>query len=112
MAVHDRDGPIDALIGVSEVTKRYQGDGWPAVDRVSLTVAAGEAGPGLGPSGRGEAPPLHLIPRPGPARRDRITPGGRAVRTPKETADAPLPPAPGRMNLPLLQPPRGLTWLT
>jgi putative ABC transport system ATP-binding protein len=56
-------GPMteDALISVSEVTKRYQGEGRPAVDRVSLTITAGEAVAVMGPSGSGKSTLLNLI---------------------------------------------------
>src|SRR5437763_560221 len=40
----------DALIRISDVTKHYAGGGPPALDRVSLAVAAGEAVAVMGPS--------------------------------------------------------------
>jgi ABC-type multidrug transport system ATPase subunit len=41
----------DALVSVSNVTKRYGGSGLPALDGVSLQVAHGEAVAVMGPSG-------------------------------------------------------------
>ena len=51
----------DPLIEVSQVTKRYDGGGQPAVDGVSLTVAEGEAVAVMGPSGSGKSTLLNLI---------------------------------------------------
>ena len=45
---------MEALIQLSEVTKRYVAGGAPALDRVSLQVAAGEAVAVMGPSGQRE----------------------------------------------------------
>ena len=52
---------MDALIEVSDVTKRYDNDGQPAVDGVTLEVAAGEAVAVMGPSGSGKSTLLNLI---------------------------------------------------
>jgi putative ABC transport system ATP-binding protein len=52
---------MEALIQLSDVTKRYDRDGQPAVDRVRLVVAPGEAVAVMGPSGSGKSTLLNLI---------------------------------------------------
>ena len=52
---------MDALIELSEVTKRYAAGGVPALDHVSLAVAAGEAVAVMGPSGSGKSTLLNLV---------------------------------------------------
>jgi putative ABC transport system ATP-binding protein len=52
---------MDALIEVSDVTKRYGHGGQPAVDGVTLRVAPGEAVAVMGPSGSGKSTLLNLI---------------------------------------------------
>jgi putative ABC transport system ATP-binding protein len=52
---------MDAVIMLSQVTKRYAGGGVPALDRVSLAVAPGEAVAVMGPSGSGKSTLLNLV---------------------------------------------------
>jgi putative ABC transport system ATP-binding protein len=52
---------MDALVQLSDVTKRYDPDGAAAVAHVSLAVAPGEAVAVMGPSGSGKSTLLNLI---------------------------------------------------
>ena len=52
---------MDFLVQLSDVTKRYDHDGPPAVAHVSLEVAPGEALAVMGPSGSGKSTLLNLI---------------------------------------------------
>jgi putative ABC transport system ATP-binding protein len=76
---------MDSLISLSDVTKRYHGGGPPAVDRIRLEVAPGEAVAVMGPSGGGKSTLLNLI-----AGLDRPTSGtvtvaGQRIGTLSET---------------------------
>ena len=53
--------PADPLIQLSDVTKRYEEDGQPALREVNLAVAPGEAVAIMGPSGSGKSTLLNLI---------------------------------------------------
>ena len=52
---------MDTLVQLSDVTKRYDQDGKPAVAHVSLEVAHGESLAVMGPSGSGKSTLLNLI---------------------------------------------------
>jgi putative ABC transport system ATP-binding protein len=52
---------MDELIEISDVTKRYDGAGQPAVDGVTMAVGRGEAVAIMGPSGSGKSTLLNLI---------------------------------------------------
>ena len=87
--IHDARGSSSvAVIELDEVTKRYPGDGQPALDRASLSVAPGEAVAVMGPSGSGKSTLLNMI-----AGLDRPTSGtvrvaGQRIDSMSETAVA------------------------
>ena len=64
----------DALVQISDVTKRYNGSVDPAVDGVTFEIARGEAVAVMGPSGSGKSTLLNLI-----AGLDRPTSGAITV---------------------------------
>ncbi len=74
----------DALIRVSEVTKRYAAGG-PALDRVSLQVAAGEAVAVMGPSGSGKSTLLNLVAGLDKPTSGTVTVAGQRIDTLSET---------------------------
>jgi putative ABC transport system ATP-binding protein len=79
---------MDALVHIEDLTKRYNGSSQPALDGVSLRIAAGEAAAIMGPSGSGKSTLLNLI-----AGLDRPTSGtvtvaGRQVDAMSETGAA------------------------
>jgi putative ABC transport system ATP-binding protein len=76
---------MNALISVSQVTKRYDNDGQPAVDGVSLDVAAGEAVAVMGPSGSGKSTLLNLIAGLDRPTTGTVTVGGERVDKLSET---------------------------
>jgi len=65
---------MDALVHINDVSKRYDGSEQPAVDGITLEIAAGEAVAVMGPSGSGKSTLLNLI-----AGLDRPTSGTIAV---------------------------------
>ena len=52
---------MNALVQLTDVTKRYDDDAAPAVDQVSIAIAQGEAVSIMGPSGSGKSTLLNLI---------------------------------------------------
>jgi len=52
---------MNALVQLTDVTKRYDSDAAPAVDQVSIAIAQGEAVSIMGPSGSGKSTLLNLI---------------------------------------------------
>jgi putative ABC transport system ATP-binding protein len=71
---------MDTLVQLENVTKRYDNGAAPAVDAVSLGIAAGEAVAIMGPSGSGKSTLLNLV-----AGMDRPTSG--AVRVGDQRVD-------------------------
>jgi putative ABC transport system ATP-binding protein len=76
---------MDALISLGEATKRYAAGGAPAVDHVSLEVAAGEAVAVMGPSGSGKSTLLNLIAGLDKPTSGTVTVAGQPVGTLSET---------------------------
>jgi putative ABC transport system ATP-binding protein len=81
-----RAGP--GVIQLAQVTKRYSGEGAPAVDRVDLEVGAGEAVAVMGPSGSGKSTLLNLIAGLDRPTSGTITVAGQRIDTLSETAVA------------------------
>jgi len=52
---------MNALVQLTDVTKRYDSDAAPAVDQVCIAIAQGEAVSIMGPSGSGKSTLLNLI---------------------------------------------------
>ena len=77
---------MDALIRVSDVTKRYNGSGAAALDGVSLQVAAGEAVAIMGPSGSGKSTLLNLVAGLDRPTRGTVTVAGERIDSLSETA--------------------------
>jgi putative ABC transport system ATP-binding protein len=76
---------VDALIELGEVTKRYAAGGTPALDHVSLDVAAGEAVAVMGPSGSGKSTLLNLVAGLDKPTSGTVTVAGQRVDTLSET---------------------------
>jgi putative ABC transport system ATP-binding protein len=76
---------MDALIRLGEATKRYAAGGAPAVDHVSLEVAAGEAVAVMGPSGSGKSTLLNLVAGLDKPTSGTVTVAGQRVDTLSET---------------------------
>jgi putative ABC transport system ATP-binding protein len=76
---------MDALIELSEVTKRYAAGGAAALDGVSLAVTAGEAVAVMGPSGSGKSTLLNLVAGLDKPSTGTVTVAGQRVDTRSET---------------------------
>jgi putative ABC transport system ATP-binding protein len=76
---------MDALIELRQVTKRYAAGGAPALDRVTLGVAAGEAVAVMGPSGSGKSTLLNLVAGLDKPTGGAVTVAGQRVDTLSET---------------------------
>jgi putative ABC transport system ATP-binding protein len=76
---------MDALIQLTEVTKRYAAGGVPALNRISLQVAEGEAVAVMGPSGSGKSTLLNLIAGLDKPSDGTVTVAGQRVDTLSET---------------------------
>ena len=79
---------MDALIELCEVTKRYTAGGVPALDRVSVQVAAGEAVAVMGPSGSGKSTLLNLVAGLDKPSAGTVTVAGQRIDTLGETGTA------------------------
>ena len=76
---------MDALIELSEVTKRYAAGAAPALDHVSLEIAEGEAVAVMGPSGSGKSTLLNLAAGLDKPTSGTVTVAGQRVDTLSET---------------------------
>jgi len=79
---------MDVLVQLTDVSKRYDGDGSPAVVHVSMEVARGESVAIMGPSGSGKSTLLNLIAGLDRPTSGAVTVGGQRVDTLSETGAA------------------------
>jgi putative ABC transport system ATP-binding protein len=76
---------VDALIQLTEVSKRYAAGGPPVLDRVSLGVSSGEAVAVMGPSGSGKSTLLNLVAGLDKPTSGTVTVAGQRIDTLSET---------------------------
>ena len=87
---------MSAVIQLHEVTKRYAAGGMPALKRVSLTVAPGEAVAVTGPSGSGKSTLPNLVAGLDKPTSGTVTVAGRRIDTlSTKTRGGDRPAAPG-----------------
>jgi putative ABC transport system ATP-binding protein len=79
---------METLVQLNDVTKSYDSDGHPAVDRVSLAIAPGESVAIMGPSGSGKSTLLNLIAGLDKPTTGTVTVGGQRIDTLSETGVA------------------------
>jgi putative ABC transport system ATP-binding protein len=79
---------MDALVQISDVTKRYDGSERPALDRITLEITRGEAVAVMGPSGSGKSTLLNLIAGLDRPTSGRITVAGQRIDRLSETGMA------------------------
>ena len=79
---------MDVLVQLTDVSKRYDGDGSRAVAHVSIEVARGESVAIMGPSGSGKSTLLNLIAGLDRPTSGAVTVGGQRVDTLSETGAA------------------------
>src|ERR1700722_19783495 len=79
---------VEVLIELHEVTKWYAGGGTPALDRVNVQIAAGEAVAVMGPSGSGKSTLLKLLAGLDKPSAGTVTVAGQRVDTLSETRTA------------------------
>jgi putative ABC transport system ATP-binding protein len=79
---------MDTLVQLTNVSKRYDGDGSPAVAHVSMEVARGESVAIMGPSGSGKSTLLNLIAGLDRPTNGTVRVGGQQVGTLSETGAA------------------------
>jgi putative ABC transport system ATP-binding protein len=79
---------MDVLVQLTDVSKRYDGDGSPAVVHVSMEVARGESVAIMGPSGSGKSTLLNLIAGLDRPTSGAVTVGDQRVDTLSETGAA------------------------
>ena len=79
---------MDVLVQLTDVSKRYDEDGSPAVAHVSMEVARGESVAIMGPSGSGKSTLLNLIAGLDRPTSGAVTVGGQRVDTLSETGAA------------------------
>ena len=76
---------MDTLVQLTDVSKRYDSDGSPAVAHVNIEVARGESVAIMGPSGSGKSTLLNLIAGLDRPTSGAVTVGGERVDTLSET---------------------------